>query len=466
MKRYLCILFCVLQTLLASPQNKVSVHSANNPIIPDMIADPSIVEIGGVFYCYATTDGYNQGLAASGPPAVWKSEDLVSWSFEGTYFPSAKHQLYWAPSTVKKAGGKYYIYPTINRNIHVGVADSPQGPFRLANGADTFNGPDAAKPLVMLNGPKGTKGIDAEVFVDDDGSAYMFWAQRGAARLQKDMVTLDTATVVIATKRQGYSEGPFVFKRKGIYYYLYTLEGHENYQYAYGYSHTSPLGPYTFPRQDIIAATDRVKGIYGPGHGCVFSDSRTGQYYFAYLEFGNGSTNRQVWVDKLEFNDDGSIRPVILTHTGVSLPQQEKNINLALGKKTSASSVLPALSVKPIKDSGLHRTERYEAGNAVDDLKGTRWMADSSDAASWFMVDLGRVMDVKRTEAYFVKPTAGHAYRLEYSPDGINWKNCGSHEEIIIQSPHTDVVSVNARYVRVTVLKGTAGLWELKVYGD
>ncbi len=36
-------------------------------LIPDMIADASIQEINGTFYCYATTDGYDQGLKTSGP---------------------------------------------------------------------------------------------------------------------------------------------------------------------------------------------------------------------------------------------------------------------------------------------------------------------------------------------------------------------------------------------------------------
>jgi beta-xylosidase len=37
-----------------------------NPIIPDLVADPSIVKFGDTFYCYATTDGYDKGLATSG----------------------------------------------------------------------------------------------------------------------------------------------------------------------------------------------------------------------------------------------------------------------------------------------------------------------------------------------------------------------------------------------------------------
>jgi hypothetical protein len=56
-----------------------------NPIIPDMIADPGIIKLNGVYYCYATTDGYGKGLAKSGPPVVWQSKDFVNWSFKGIF---------------------------------------------------------------------------------------------------------------------------------------------------------------------------------------------------------------------------------------------------------------------------------------------------------------------------------------------------------------------------------------------
>ena len=147
-----------------------------NPIIPDMIADPSIVKFGDTYYCYATTDGYGRGLATSGPPVVWKSKDFVNWSFNGSLFPSMKHQLYWAPSKVVKANGKYYLYPTLNTNIYAAVAKSPEGPFRLANGADSLNGPGSPKPMVYMKGPRNSKGIDAEIFTDDNGQSYLFWA--------------------------------------------------------------------------------------------------------------------------------------------------------------------------------------------------------------------------------------------------------------------------------------------------
>src|SRR5688572_14163039 len=258
----------------------VTASARNNPVIPDFLADPSIVNINGIYYCYATTDGYGAGLARSGPPVVWKSADFVNWSFEGISFPAAANQKYWAPSKAVPVNGKFYLYPTLNESIYAAVADTPTGPFRLLNGADTLAGPTAPKPMLTRNGPRGTKGIDAEVFIDEDGSAYMYWAQRGAARLQSDMFSLDTAITLIETKRPGYSEGPIMFKRNGIYYYCYTLEGHEHYKYAYGYSKESPLGPFTFPENDIITQTDTRKRIYGPGHGTVFSDPASGKYYF------------------------------------------------------------------------------------------------------------------------------------------------------------------------------------------
>ena len=400
------------------------------------------------------------------PISVWISKDFVNWSFSGTYFPSAKDQLYWAPSTVKKANGKYYIYPTINTSIYVGVADSPAGPFRIANGPDSFSGSDKAKPLLEAKGPKGTKGIDAEVYIDDDGKAYMFWAQRGAARLMDDMVTLDTHIVVIPTKRQGYSEGPFMFKRKGIYYYTYTLDGHETYKNAYIFSRVSPLGPFEFPENDIFISTDKHKGIYGPGHGSVFSVEGTDDYYFAYLEFGRGGPTRQVWVDKLEFNEDGTIKPVELTHEGPGAlhTPENKGINIAGRAKVTASSTLPDLKVKPIFDPEISRTETFLPSNAIDVSNGTRWMAAESDSAAWFIADFGKKTKVFRTEAFFCRPTSGYAYVLEYSNDGKSWTSCGGHNKLTFQSPHADVINKKTRFLRYTFLSGEPGIWEFKVF--
>ena len=67
-------------------------------LIPDLMADPGVVEVDGTFYLFATTDGMGQGLATSGLPVVWKSKDFLHWSFEGSIFPDNFAAKYWAPS--------------------------------------------------------------------------------------------------------------------------------------------------------------------------------------------------------------------------------------------------------------------------------------------------------------------------------------------------------------------------------
>src|SRR6185503_12178809 len=162
MKKLLsCLLFGIVLSAKAQRANPFG-----NALVPDMIADASIQEINGTFYCYATTDGYGQGLKTSGPPVVWKSKDFVNWRFSGFYFPSAEKQKYWAPSKAIAANGKYYIYPTVNGFIYPAVADAPDGPFKLAKGVDSFALPFTSATLLQSKNSKAPEGIDAEVFID------------------------------------------------------------------------------------------------------------------------------------------------------------------------------------------------------------------------------------------------------------------------------------------------------------
>jgi hypothetical protein len=336
---------------------------------------------------------------------------------------------------------------------------------RLAKGVDSFLLPFSSATLLQSKNPKGPAGIDAEVFIDDDGQAYVFWQRRFAAKLNRDMVSVDTGSVIqIYTKRQGYSEGPVFFKRKGIYYYLYTLGGDEKYQYAYGMSRTSPLGPFEFPENDIIATTNYERQIFGPGHGSVFNVPATDNYYFAYLEFGRRSTNRQTYVNKLEFNEDGTIRSVDLTLNGVGALRSvpiEKRIRVV---NSTASGVRSDLIIKRNQDSLFKRTESFSSQFAFDDANGSRWMAAGEDSTAWIIADLGKLQHIKRSEVYFVRPTAGHAYVLEYSTNGKTWKPCGAHQQVIVQSPHIDNLNIKARYLRVKILSGVNGVWEWHIY--
>ena len=444
------------------PSDEDAQREFGHALIPDLFADPDITEFDGTFYCYGTTDGAGAGLATSGLPVVWKSKDFLNWSFSGSLFSSNFDAKFWAPNAAVYKDGRYYLFPTLDNRITALVADSPDGPFRTLDGKDITKTSGWKQFPITVGHP-----IDAMVFRDDDGAFYMVWSQRYIAKLKPDFSGFDGEPVLIHTKRGGYSEGPYLFKRNGIYYYLYTLGGSENYQYAYMMSHTSVLGPWEAPEQDIFATTDHEKGIYGPGHGCFFKPKGSSQWYFVYLEYGRSGTTRQVMADKMNFNADGTIQPIKLTLQGVGAlrPNPEYDTpNLALGKSATASSTLPDFRVPPIADPRLNRIETYLPTNALDGSNGSRWMAAEDDTNAWYQLDLGKVCDIKRTELYFVKPTAGHAYRLDYSVDGKGWKPYGVHEELEVESPHADVKSVRARYLKLTILEGTPGLWEFRVY--
>ena len=56
--------------------------------------------------------------------------------------------------------------------MYPAVADKPEGPFKLARGKDEFYKPFTPSTLLQSKNPG---GIDAEILVDDDGQAYVFW---------------------------------------------------------------------------------------------------------------------------------------------------------------------------------------------------------------------------------------------------------------------------------------------------
>ncbi|MDN3669534.1 family 43 glycosylhydrolase [Echinicola jeungdonensis] len=470
-----------------------------NPILPDNIADPSVAFFDGTYYLFGTTD-IDRGLAQMGPPVVWKSKDFVNWSFDGTILNGVDwskpyefvdkegnsktgYFRYWAPGRPRKKEGKFYLFPTIvkpddSMGIYVMVAEHPEGPYEFVNGDGLyFNEPEKAnseaKPLI--------NDIDAEVFIDDDGSAYVYWRRRNAAKLNEDWTGIDGELVKISTNHGGYSEGPTLFKRDGIYYYLYTLSGHANYKNAYMISKDGPLGPFEKPEgPDIFIHSDVETGVWGPGHGNIFKVPEEDKYLFSYLEYGEGGTTRQVFANELEFNPDGTIKPMEVNFEGVGYLGKDKSISskqLEIAKITASSwkgpkKVEANMDVNPNRLDGLSgpneksstKTFTYGPENAVDNSNYTSWVARETDPKPSLQLDLGKAKKVKKISLAFVHPVFGHAYKLEKSEDGIRWKEVMKQENQKVRTPHWIEGVGKARYLKVTILNGHPGIWEMGVY--
>ncbi len=277
------------------------------PILDGYRADPDIRVFGDTYYIYPTSD---KPFWNTTDFSCFSSKDLIHWKNEGIILDVA-HQLSWAnikawAPTATTRNGKYYFYFVANGQIGVATSDAPNGPFTDALG----------HPLIGKNDPPKTYPIDPDVFVDDDGQAYLYYGNGhlAVAKLNADLISLEGAAVELTPKDKAdpFREGIFVIKRKGLYYFMWSVDDarSDNYHVAYGTAH-SPLGPIEIPPNNVIL---RKHGLAkGTGHHGVVNVPGTDRWYIAYhrhaIPNGNGYT-REVCLNRLEFNDDGTIKPV------------------------------------------------------------------------------------------------------------------------------------------------------------
>jgi GH43 family beta-xylosidase len=294
-----------------------------NPLPIRGIGDPFVLKAAnGRYYLYPTSAG-NEGYKA------WTSVDLVNWEEIGFVYrktdTSWGYKQFWAPEVVEYQG-KYYMYYTArwkekeSLRIGVAVAEQPEGPFR-----DVLD-----RPLFDF----GYAAIDANVLIDDDGRKYLYYSRDCSeqiiegrheshiygVRLGDDMVSVSGEPVLLAKPDQEWerksgpdwfwNEGPFVLKRDGIYYLMYSANFYGSKHYAVGYATSSePLGPFT--KYDHNPILSHIEGaVSGPGHNSAVLSPDGREWFIVYhthTDLQKGGGNRQVCIDRMHFREDGSL---------------------------------------------------------------------------------------------------------------------------------------------------------------
>lgn len=286
----------------------------SNPILGGYFADPTIIKFNGTFYIYATIDPWGGNELA-----VLETKDFHSFTQKHINWPTKKEcssptsgsDMVWAPSVVKAGNGKYYMYVSVGNEIWAGVSNAPLGPWKNAKADGT--------PLVNRLLLPGFHMIDAECFIDDNGQAYLYWGSglnwvNGhcfAVKLKKDMVTFDGDPKDISPPN--YFEAPFMLKRNGTYYLMYSEGKAIDYTYKIRYSTgNTPFGPWTEGKNSPILSTSADSSTYGPGHQTVFREK--GQDYILYHRLvypqKKDVTVRQLCIDSLIFDTDGNIKRI------------------------------------------------------------------------------------------------------------------------------------------------------------
>ncbi len=294
--------------------------TAQNPIIRDQFtADPTARVFEGKIYLYPSHDIPSpverlKEWFCMADYHVFSSENLTHWQDHGVIVsqenvPWVAPESYsmWAPDCVYRDGKYYFYFPSApagenRRGFAVGVAvsDKPYGPF-----------------IPEEHPIEGIGGIDPCVLIDYDGQAYIYWSGRGmsVAKLKDNMVELDSEPVQIEGLPEGFKEGPFVFERKGIYYYTFPWVEDKTEKLAYAMG-DNPLGPFEFKG---VIMDESPTGCWTNHHSIVeYQD----QWYLFYHHNDYSPAfdkNRAARIDYLFFNTDGTIQEVTPTLRGVGI---------------------------------------------------------------------------------------------------------------------------------------------------
>jgi len=296
-----------------------SVVQAQNPIITDVFtADPAPLVYNNTVYLYVGHDTAAVGVESYQMPdwLVYSTIDMVNWKSHGSClkpsdFAWASHaanathcierdsKFYWYISVIHKGeNGKGGV------GIGVAVSNSPTGSFR-----DTI-GKALITNDMSTDMPHSWDDLDPAAFIDDNGQAYLYWGNGSCkwVKLKENMIEIEGG--IHTFKPENFTEAPWIYKRKELYYLVYAAGMPERVEYCIA---TSPEGPWT--HQGILQDTAPNSFTTHPG----IIDFKDKTYYFYHngvLPTGGGY-RRSVCVDYLKFNKDGTMQKVIQTTEGV-----------------------------------------------------------------------------------------------------------------------------------------------------
>ena len=219
----------------------------------------------------------------------------------------------WATFGVERGGKWYWYFAAGPQQIGVVTADSPAGPWKDPLGA----------PLIP-QGMYPTAARDPDIFIDDDGKAYMIFGafRYFIVRLNDDMISMGEKAhpVLINHARGPYGEGktddkPSLHKRNGLYYLSWSSF------YAVA---SNVYGPYEYKGSVIDAEhvapefLRKRERLFIDRHGNFFQYNN--QWYYVFNDQsqpGRSGFYRDSIMTYVHYKDNGEIAPVRIDSLGV-----------------------------------------------------------------------------------------------------------------------------------------------------
>jgi hypothetical protein len=285
--------------------------------------DGEIAYFDGVFYLYGTS--YDCGYEWGNPKApfcgfkAYSSKDLVNWTDQGFLFDA--QTPVWQSRCNGSTYGCYRPHVVFNQKnkmyvLWINVYDNQVG-YRV------FNSPKPVGPFTEIAAPKlavnsnapvaGLNNGDHDVFVDDDGMAYIAytdWRAGGAITVEKLNADYTSGTGVFVKVTPAQTEAPALMKRNGKYYILYS-DPNCGYCGGTGTSYrtaASPLGPWS---EGIKISADSCGGQ--PSFVSTLKLNSEVIFLYGSDLWNNGAKNEALanfyWAP-LTFAEDGAISPI------------------------------------------------------------------------------------------------------------------------------------------------------------
>lgn len=438
-------------------------------------ADPVIVTFKGDYYLFSTNQwGY------------WWSSDMYNWNYISRRFLKPYHKVYdelCAPA-VWVMGDTMFVYgSTQEKNFPIWMSTDPKG----------NKWKEAVDPFLI-------GAWDPAFFLDDDNRLYLYWGSSNVYPLygievdkktlqpkgeRKEVFSLNPerfgwqrfGEYLDNTFLDPFTEGAWMTKYNGKYYFQYGAPGTEFSGYADGVSiGDNPLGPF-IPQKHNPFAYKPGGFVRGAGHGSTYQDPWDNYWHISTLVISvknNFERRNGIW--PAGFDKDG----VMYTNTVFG----DYPHYLPDGKTDHLKSRFTGWMLlnynKPVKVSST--LGGYAPNFAVDESIKTYWSAASGNKGEWIETDLGNKSSVyaiqinyadQDVDSSFLGKVNGiyHQYKLYHSLDGKTWKVLVDKSQNKKDVPHDYIElenPVDARYLKLENLHmptGKFALSGLRVFG-
>ena len=303
---------------MGSQTNSDYQESFSNPVHTSGCADPFVLKYLNEYWCYST--GIRTDRTCFG---VFHSRDLVHWRELGGVMDPVDDisSCYWAPEVIYE-NGRFLMYYSVGDGVHMhiraAIADDPAGPFR-----------DAGRRLTSEE-----FAIDPHVFRDEDGVWYLFYATdflehthigtgtvcdvmqdpfmlmgvpRPVARARFDWQVFDPQRMEKGGVRWHTVEGPFVLKRKDVYYQMFSGGNWRNESYGVAYAVSENLSSVeewdqVVDGEDVLPILRTIPGVViGPGHNSAVRGPDNLETFCIYHRWSMDLSKRVLSIDRLEW---------------------------------------------------------------------------------------------------------------------------------------------------------------------